>query len=94
MKIQNSGTDNGGKFYIEENNRRIALMTYSKANSGEIIINHTEVDDSLKGKGIGKDLVAEGVKYARENNLKIVPQCPFAAAEFEKHADYGDVLAK
>lgn len=93
MKIQNSETDDSGKFYIEENGQRIALMTYQKTGADKIVIDHTEVDDALKGKGIGKDLVAEGVKFARENNLKIVPQCPFAAAEFGKNADYADVLA-
>jgi len=94
MKIQNKETDSKGEFFIEENGQRLALMTYSKAGADKIIIDHTEVDASLKGKGIGKDLVAEGVKYARENNLKIIPLCPFAKAEFDKHADYADVLAE
>lgn len=77
---------------MENDGREIALMTYSKAGADKIIIDHTEVDASLKGKGVGKDLVAEGVKFARENNLKIIPLCPFAKAEFEKHDDYADVL--
>ena len=67
-------------------------MTYSKAGADKIIIDHTEVDGSLKGKGVGRDLIAEGVKFARENNLKIIPQCSFAKAEFDKHDDYADVL--
>ncbi len=57
------------------------------------MIDHTEVDSNYRGRGLGEDLVAEGVKYARENNLKIFPQCPFAKAEFDKHSDYADVLA-
>ncbi len=93
MKIQRTENDNGGRFFIEENGKRLALMTYSKTNANKIRIDHTEVDASLKGEGIGKDLVAEGVKYARENDLKIVPLCPFAKSEFEKHDDYADVLA-
>lgn len=93
MKIQRTEDDNRGRFFIEENGKRLALMTYSKAGADKIIINHTEVDDSLKGEGIGKDLVAEGVKYARANDLKIVPLCPFAKAEFDKNKDYADVLA-
>lgn len=93
MKIQRTENDNRGEFFIEENGERLALMTYSKASAAKISIDHTEVDASLKGKGIGKDLVAEGVRYARENDLKIVPLCTFAKAEFEKHGDYADVLA-
>ena len=93
MKIQRTEDGTRGRFYIEEDGRRLALMTYSKAGADKIIIEHTEVDPSLKGEGIGKDLVAEGVKYARENELKIIPQCPFAKAEFEKRGEYADVLA-
>ena len=93
MKIQRTEDGNRGRFYIEEDGKRLALMTYSKAGADKIIIEHTEVDASLKGEGIGRDLVAEGVKYARENDLKIIPLCPFAKAEFEKHNDYADVLA-
>lgn len=95
MEIQRKETDSKGKFYIEDDgHQEIALMTYSKAGADKIIIDHTEVDESLQGKGIGEDLVAEGVKFARENNLKIIPLCPFAKAEFDKHDDYADVLAK
>ena len=68
-------------------------MTYSKAGESKIIIDHTEVDALLKGEGIGKDLVKAGVDFARQNNLKIIPLCPFAKAEFEKHAEFADVLA-
>lgn len=93
MEIQRNETDGGGRFSIVENENQIGLMTYRKSGDDIITIDHTEVDSNLRGRGIGEDLVAEGVKFARENRLKIVPQCPFAAAEFEKHADYADVLA-
>jgi len=94
MEIQRTGSENEGKFYIEENDKNIALMTYKKSSDGVIMIDHTEVDPKLRGEGIGEDLVAEGVKYARENNFKIVPTCPFAKAEFDKHDEYRDVLSK
>lgn len=92
MDIQRKETENKGEFFVEENGNKLAVMTYSKAGADKIIIDHTEVDGSLKGKGVGRDLIAEGVKFARENNLKIIPQCSFAKAEFDKHDDYADVL--
>ena len=91
MKIQREETGSKGEFFVEKDGKKLALMTYSKAGADKIIIDHTEVDASLKGQGVAKDLVAEGVKYARENDLKIIPLCPFAKAEFEKHDDYADV---
>ncbi len=43
-----------------------------------MIIEHTEVDESLEGKGVGKQLVHTAVEYARTHNIKIstaVPLC-------------------
>ena len=67
-------------------------MTYTFAGDEKIIIDHTEVDESLKGKGVGYKLVDSSVVFARENNLKILPLCPFAAAVFKKKLEYSDVL--
>lgn len=94
MEIQQSERETKGRFFIEEDGKRLALMTYTKAGDDKIIIDHTEVDASLKGKGVGNNLVEESVKYARENNLKIIPLCPFAKSVFDKREDYADVLMK
>lgn len=93
MKIQNEEHGKKGAFFIEQDGEWIAEMTYQKSGAGEITIDHTEVDDSLKGKGVGKELVEAGVKFARANNLKIVPQCPFVKKIIDETPDYQDVLA-
>ncbi len=92
MNIQQQKNDGGGKFFVEENGKNIALMTYKKSGEGKITIDHTEVDQSLQGKGVGKKLIAEGVKFARENNLKIIAQCPFAKKIIEITPEFQDVL--
>ena len=60
-------------------------MTCSHAGPDKIIIDHTEVDQTLKGKGAAYKLVEASVKYAREKNLKIMPLCPFATHYFERN---------
>lgn len=88
-------TDNGrkGAFYVEIEGTRTAEMTYSHAGTEKIIIDHTEVDESLKGQGVGYKLVEAVVDYLRENNLKAIPLCSFAAAVFKKKGEtYADVL--
>ena len=92
MNIQHKSVGSKGMFYVEVENKKLAEMTYSKAGDELIIIDHTEVDESLKGKGVGKQLVAAAVKHARENHLKILPLCPFANAVFEKTPEFQDVL--
>ena len=93
MEIKRFEDGSKGSFFIEKDGKKLAVMTYSKAGADKIIIDHTEVDDSLKGEGAGKKMVFESVRYARENDLKIIPLCPFAKSVFEKNEDLADVLA-
>jgi uncharacterized protein len=67
-------------------------MTYSIAGEDKIIIDHTEVSPAYNGKGIGKKLVVEAVEFARINNIKILPLCPFARSVFARNKDLRDVL--
>ncbi len=93
MEIKFDQTGNKGAFFIEENGKRLADMTFSKAGDTRIIIEHTEVNDVLRGKGVGKQLVSAAVDYARKNNLKILPLCSFAKSVFDKAEEFQDVLA-
>jgi len=81
-----------GSFTAVEDGAKIGEMTYSKAGLDKIIIDHTEVDENQKGKGIGKILLSKVVEFAREQNIKIVPLCPFAKTMFDKDIDIRDVL--
>jgi predicted GNAT family acetyltransferase len=69
-------------------------MTYSRASPTLIIIDHTQVHDALRGRGVGVMLVQRAVEDARREGFKIIPLCPFAKAQFERHADWGDVVSR
>lgn len=86
--------DNGkkGKFYILVDGVQEAEMTYTWAGTGKFIIDHTEVNEALKGRSAGKALVMQAVAFAREKGLKIIPLCPFAHSVFQKTPEIRDVL--
>jgi predicted GNAT family acetyltransferase len=87
-------SENKGGFYIEDNNRVIARMEIS-VQGGRLIVYHTEVDEDLKGLNLGKKLLGEMVTYARKNNLKVFPYCPYVHAQFRRYPElYGDVWLK
>ncbi len=93
MEIQHQSSGINGKIFIEADGRQVALMEYHRGAENKIIIDHTEVDPSLKGQGVGKKLVDKMVAIAREEQVKILPVCPFAKATMERnHAEYEDVL--
>jgi predicted GNAT family acetyltransferase len=70
-----------------------AEMTFSKAGASLIIIDHTGVPDAFRGQGVGLALVTRAVADARAAGRKILPLCPFAAAQFRRHPDWADVLS-
>ncbi|KIO77493.1 GNAT family acetyltransferase [Pedobacter lusitanus] len=92
MNIEQFNDEKKGSFKAIENDKVAGEMTYVWAGPGKIIIDHTEVNPDFSGKGVGKKLVLEAVKYARDNKVKILPLCPFAKSVFDKNPDLQDVL--
>ncbi len=93
MLIQQKQDGSKGSFYIEGNDTRLAEMTYTMAGPELMIIDHTEVDDQLRGKNVGYQLVHTAVEYARNHQMKIIPLCPFAKSVFDKkYAEFADVI--
>jgi predicted GNAT family acetyltransferase len=81
-----------GSFSFELEGKRLAEMTYSVAGDGMVIIEHTDVDAALRGTGAGKRLLAALVDWARADQKKVIPLCPFAKSVFEKTPEFQDVL--
>jgi len=59
---------------------------------GRIIIEHTEVPEELEGRGLASRIVSTVLDYARAQNLKVLPICPFAKSFIGRHREYQDLL--
>ena len=94
MLIVHEDNNIKGRFFINEDGEDLAVMTYKWHGDTEINIDHTQVDEQLKGQGIAGKLLAEAVKWAREEDIKIYPSCPYVKAAFEKKPEeYKDVFS-
>lgn len=80
--------------YVDDNNRVLAYVTFPKLDENTVNINHTVVDPSLRGMGIASKLLKEVVVVLKDNYLKAVPSCSYAADWFNKHPEYSDLLSK
>ena len=69
-----------------------AEMTYSRAGEKLIIIDHTEVPEALRGRSVGVRMVRQAVEDARRDGVRIIPLCPFAKAQIDRHPEWQDVL--
>ena len=81
-----------GAFFVEGEGKRLAEMAFTMAGAHKMIIHHTDVDDSLRGQGVGRKLLDALLPYVREHEIKVIPLCPYAKSVFEKDASIRDVL--
>jgi uncharacterized protein len=71
-----------------------AGAAYYKLHDGVIEFDHTEVDDSFEGQGVGSGLARGALDdVRRDGSRKVVATCPFVKGWIGKHPDYEDLLA-
>lgn len=92
MVIQHKESDSKGVFFISDNEEPLGELTYALSSSNQMIIEHTKIDEELRGGSLGYELVLKAVDYARSHQYKIVPICQFAAAVLGKKPEFSDVL--
>ena len=91
QEIKHKESERRGMFYMENEKGIMSELTYSHENNGILLIDHTQTKPELEGQGLASQLVKKIVEYARENNYKIDPLCPFAEVKFDENKDYSDV---
>ncbi len=86
--INHQETAKRGGFYLGEG----AKMTYTRPSAELMKVNNTLVDEQHRGKGLAHQLYHAMVQFARENQRKVIPVCPFVVAMFKKNPGDADVL--
>lgn len=71
----------------------LAQVQYRRSGD-KITFTHTEVPEALSGKGVGNALAKTALDFARENNLKVVPICPFIRTYIQRHSEYQDLVVQ
>ena len=69
-----------------------AELTLSILSPSKVIADHTGVPDSMRGMGVGQQLVERLVADARAQGFTIVALCPFVKAQAKRHPDWSDVI--
>ena len=72
------------RFYILDNDKEIAEMTFSRIGQDKATINHTFVDSSYRGYGLADKLLDLTVKKLTEEHREIIPICSFAAKKLNR----------
>ena len=83
-----------GRFFITDwDGRLMAEVTFQDIDDGHAwAVDHTFVDESLRGQGIAGQLIETVVAAARKEDKTIEPLCSYAVHAFHNHPEYADVL--
>jgi predicted GNAT family acetyltransferase len=83
-----------GEVQLFSDDKKVGKMDISVAD-GKLRVYHTEVNAEYEGKGFAKLLLNQLVSYANDNQLRIIPLCPYVLVQFKRHPeDYADVWLK
>lgn len=71
-------------YCLDTNGKIIAEITFPEVEIGVFEINHTFVDESLRGKGIAKELVKMALQEIKDKNGEVRATCSYAKEILKK----------
>jgi predicted GNAT family acetyltransferase len=93
LPIRHEQTGEAGVFYVEAGGERLAELSYGRSGGGANI-EHTNVSEKLRGRGVARRLVDAAVAWARESGTKLSATCSYARSVFEKDPSVRDVVER
>ncbi|RPF47598.1 hypothetical protein EDD70_0390 [Hydrogenoanaerobacterium saccharovorans] len=84
--------ENNRIYYKDEHGKLVAEVTFPAESVHVANIDHTFVDDSLRGQGIAGKLMQAAVEKLRADGKKVHPTCSYAVTWFQKHPEHADLL--
>lgn len=95
MKFNNQQSGNGGFITLENDTKEVGRLTYTVfLDEQKLIISFVLVHPEFEGRGMGKYLVEEAIKFARENKWNVYPHCSYARSVMNRMSDVEDILLK
>lgn len=76
------------RIYAEDTKGKILAEVTFPTVDGVSIIDHTYVDQSLRGQGIAGELVKLAADKILADGNKIGATCPYAVTWFQRHPEY------
>jgi hypothetical protein len=91
LPIQHEQSGDAGVFYVEVGGERLAELGYRRS-AGRANIEHTNVSERLRGRGVARRLVDAAVAWARGSGTKLSATCSYAKSVFDKDPSLRDVV--
>lgn len=95
MRFENKKSGNGGVIELHNDSEEVGRLTYTIfPQENKLIISYVLVHSKYEGRGMGKFLVEEAIKFARDEGWKVYPHCSYARSVMMRLPDVEDVFLK
>jgi predicted GNAT family acetyltransferase len=88
LKIDHNPQESRFEVFIEG---QLCKLDYF-VDRGAMVIAHVGVHPDFRGQGVAGRIVQTCLDHARENGLRVIPMCSYAAAYIRQHPQYQDLL--
>lgn len=93
MNYINDRSGNGGAIRLNNEIEEIGRLTYTiLPEDNKLIISYVLVHNKFEGRGMGKYLIEEALKFARDNYWKVYPHCSYARSVMNRMSNVDDIL--
>jgi len=89
IPLNNNEHDHNFEMMINGHRAFIDYMTKGE----KMYLIHTEVPQQLEGLGIAAAMVEKALQFIEDNNLKLVPLCPYVQHYLKRHPNWNRILA-
>lgn len=79
--------------YLDEGGKVVAEVTFPEVEPGVAEIDHTFVDESLRGQGMAGQLLVRAASVIASSGMRARPTCSYAVSWFQKHPERTGLLA-
>jgi uncharacterized protein len=84
LEISHNQADHTFEVWIEEKRSKLDYIQDGK----NFVITHVGVYPEHRGQGVAAKIVDAALHYARENSLRVIPMCSYAAAYIRRNPQY------
>jgi predicted GNAT family acetyltransferase len=94
LRVEAEETPSSGKLRLMDRaGNELGHMRFRRESAEVIVIEHTEVDGSLRGQQGGRRIFERMVEWARKTGTRVRSDCPFTTAMFNRTSAARDILA-
>lgn len=92
MELQIEHDKEQHKFYAIVDGKE-SVLHYSTPSKTTLDYYSTFVPNELRGQKIAEQIVIFALEYAKKNNYKVIPSCPYVKKLLERHKEYQNLIS-